>query len=150
MRHTQPVHQTDAPSYFFAGTKMTVHLSGEQTGGQFCVLENTIPPGYMTPPHVHDSEDEAFLVLDGALDLVLGADRITVGTGQSAFAPRGIPHQLQNTSGKPVRVIAISTPPGFGEFVRAAGEPADAGPPPAVQPEKLMATAARFGIRLAA
>ena len=147
---TRPVHQTDAPAYFFAGGTMKLHLAGEQTGGTFCLLESLTPAGHATPPHLHQEEDEAFLVLEGELDIVVAGETITVRAGEAAFAPRGIPHQLRNTSGRPVRAIVVTTPAGFGDFVRAAGSPASDGAPPAVVPERLAATAARFGIQIPA
>lgn len=150
MATLQPVHRTNAPALFFAGTRMTMHLTGEQTGGQFCLLENLIPPGYATPPHLHENEDEAFLILEGELDVIVGGQALTVRAGESAFAPRGIPHQLRNAGNRPVRAMVLSTPAGFGEFVTAAGVPATDGAPPAPVPEQLAATAARFGIRIPA
>src|SRR4051794_1386735 len=145
-----PVHQTEAPAYFFAGSLMKVHLTGAQTGGAFCLLEAISPPGHITPRHVHQHEDEAFFVLEGEIDVIVGDRTMTVRAGQSAFAPRGVPHQLQNKSGRPARGIVVTTSSGFAEFVAAAGIPAHEGPPPAPTPEQLMQTAERFGISLAA
>jgi quercetin dioxygenase-like cupin family protein len=150
MSATKPVHQTNAPAYFFAGGTMKLHLTGKQTSGAFCLLENLMPPGHMTPPHTHLEEDEAFLTLEGELDIVVVGEAVTVRTGEAAFVPRGIPHQLRNTSGRPVRAIVVTTPAGFGDFVRAAGTPASAGPPPAPVLERLAATAASFGIQIPA
>ena len=150
MPRLQTVHQQHAPTYFFAGATMKMHLTGEQTGGQFCLLESVIPPGYATPLHIHDEEDEAFLILEGELEIVVGGQTITVRAGESAFAPRGVPHQLRNASGRPVRGIVVSTPAGFGDFVREAGVPAGSGAPPAPAPDQLAATAAQYGIRIAA
>jgi len=144
------VHQANAPAYFFAGGTMTLHLTGAQTGGAFCLLEDRMPPGHATPPHVHRDEDEAFLVLEGELDVVVAGETTTVRAGGSAFAPRGIPHQLRNTSGRPVRVIVVGTPAGFDAFVAAAGAPMADGPPPPPAPERLAAIAARFGIEVVA
>ncbi len=143
-------HQASAPVYFFAGGTMTVHLTGAQTGGAFCLLESLMPPDHATPPHLHQEEDEAFLILEGELDIVVGGETITVRAGESALAPRGVPHQLRNTSGRPVRAIVVTTPAGFGDFVMEAGAPANGGEPPAPVPERLVATAARFGIRIPA
>lgn len=147
---TQSVHQTNAPTYFFVGGTMTLHLAGAQRGGAFCLLESLMPAGHATPPHLHQEEDEAFLVLEGELDTVVAGGTITMRAGEAAFAPRGVPHQLRNTSGRPVRAIVAATPAGFGDFVRAAGSPASDGAPPAGVPERLAATAARFGIQIPA
>jgi quercetin dioxygenase-like cupin family protein len=144
------VHQTDAPAYFFGGVLMKVHLTGAQTGGAFSMLEAVSPAGHRTPPHVHQHEDEAFFVLEGEIDIIVGGKTMTVRPGESAFAPRGVPHQLQNNSGRPARGIVVATSSGFAEFVAAAGVPAHDGPPPAPEPEQFMQIAERFGISLAA
>ncbi len=140
----------DGPSYFFAGTTMTLHLTGAQTAGQYCLLEALIPPGHSTPQHVHRNEDEGFLVLEGELDVIVDGRRQRVRTGQSAFAPRGIVHQLHNAGSRPARIVGVSTPAGFGDFVMATGERASDGAPPPVDPAELAATAARFGIDIVA
>jgi quercetin dioxygenase-like cupin family protein len=150
MNAVTPVQQTAAPTYLFNGALMKIHLTGPQTGGRFCMLESYAPPGHATPPHVHDHEDEAFYVLEGELEMVVGGRTMTVRAGESAFAPRGIPHQLRNVTSRPVRGIVIATDAGFAEFVMQAGIPASADPATAPSPEWLMETAARFGIRLAA
>jgi mannose-6-phosphate isomerase-like protein (cupin superfamily) len=139
-----------ASAYFFAGVTMQLHLTGAQTGGKFCLLEALIPPGHMTPPHMHNNEDEGFLILEGELDVIVDGKRNRVRAGESAFAPRGVPHQLHNAGDRPVRAIGVTTPAGFGDFVMAAGEPAGAGEPPPVNPEALVPIAARFGIQIPA
>ena len=151
MATVAPVHQTDAPAYFFAGGIIKLHLTGAQTGGAFCLLESLMPPDHMTPPHMHRNEDETFLILEGDLDMTVGVQTITLRAGGTALAPRGIPHQLRNTSGRPVRMIVLSTPAGFGDFVMAAGVPArDGVAPPAIDVEHLATIAARFGIQIPA
>jgi mannose-6-phosphate isomerase-like protein (cupin superfamily) len=150
MADLKPVHQTHSPAYFFAGVAMKLHLTGRQTGNAFCLLESLMPVDHMTPPHMHREEDEAFLILEGELEIAVGGETITVRTGEAAFAPRGVPHQLRNTSGRPVRAIVVTTPAGFGDFVLAAGTPASDGAPPAPMPEQLAAIAVRFGIQIPA
>lgn len=150
MTATRPVHQANAPVLLFAGSTMKLHLTGEQTGGAFCLLESVMPPGHCTPVHVHDDEEEAFLVLEGQLEVTIGTETITVRAGESALAPRGIPHQLRNATGHPVRGIVIATPAGFDAFVQAAGVPASGAAMPPVSPERLATLAAEFGIRIPA
>ena len=44
------------------------------------------------PPHVHSREDEAFLVVDGEIEVTVGDEAIVVPAGGFAFTPRGVPH----------------------------------------------------------
>lgn len=68
------------------------------------------------------------------------------GRSQTGWRRRG----GLRASGRPVRAIVVTTPAGFGDFVMAAGIPASDGVSPGPAPEQLVATAARFGIRLPA
>ncbi len=62
------------------GEEVTILLDGSQTGGQFCLLTETTPPGGGPTPHWRDNVDELFYVLAGRMPLCLpGAlTRLTV------------------------------------------------------------------------
>lgn len=77
---------------------MTIHLSGEQTGGQLTLIEGTIPAGVDGGLHVHLREDEAMYLLDGELEVTVGEASFNLRAGESYFAPRGMPHRLRNRS----------------------------------------------------
>jgi len=64
------------------------------------------------PPHIHPTQDEFVLMLDGALDLVLGGQRLRAETGDLVRMPRGVPHGLFNNSGRDVRCFFWVTPTG--------------------------------------
>jgi uncharacterized RmlC-like cupin family protein len=73
--------------------------------------------------------------------------------GESAFLPRGVPHQLMNTSGTPSRYILIGSPALFDRFLAEAGRARRPGetvvePPTAEEVERLRAAAPKFGITL--
>jgi quercetin dioxygenase-like cupin family protein len=113
------------------------------------VLEMTAPPGSQPPPHVHHDEDEAFYVLEGEVTLFTSEGETTLGPGGFAVGPRGVPHTFR-AGGSGVRMLVISTPAGFVDFVRELGVPAAReelptldGPPDVVA---LTEVAARHGI----
>ena len=39
--------------------------TGEETGGQYALLEAVVLPGGGPPPHIHSREDETFYVQEG-------------------------------------------------------------------------------------
>jgi len=138
--------------YVFLGVPMTIHLPGEQTGGQFTLIEGTMPPGGDGGLHVHMQEDETMHLLEGELDVIIGEQAFALRPGGSYFAPRGVPHRLRNRGSVPARSLVIHTPGGFDEFVRQAGTPlADGSPDRPASPEQMhraVGLAATFGIKL--
>ena len=92
-------------------------LTSAQTGGAFTVMETTIDvPAYGPPYHVHAREDETFTVLDGSVTLILGGVRHELNVGDTAFAPRNVPHTFE-TGPHGVRMQIISSGDNFERFL---------------------------------
>ena len=52
------------------GNVMAFKAVAEQTGGDFSLMERTVPPGARTPPpHRHVTCSEAFFVLEGRVEV---------------------------------------------------------------------------------
>ncbi|HEX3470953.1 MAG TPA: cupin domain-containing protein [Silvibacterium sp.] len=155
MSNNQVVYVQEAPSYIFLGVTMQIHLSGEQTGGEFSLIEAVMPPGGDGGLHVHSREDESVHMLDGSLQVTVGQQTFTLKAGQTYFAPRDIPHRLTNTGNVPARALLINTPGTFDEFVSIAGVTAGQDTPAAAIPDadqvqRLLALAEEFGVKILA
>jgi len=82
-----------------------------QTGGDFSLMERTLPPGGRTPPaHRHTNCSEAFFVLDGEITFVLGIDQLTGGPGDFLLVPRGAAHTFGNRSAEQARLLVLHAP----------------------------------------
>lgn len=130
---------------------MIERATAPDTGGLYSVWEMWATPAATPPPHTHTHEDEAFLVLEGTMDVTVGGVTTTLGAGGFAFAPRGVEHAFAVTS-EVARIVLIATPGGVERFFRAAGQPATAMEIPAPQAPDvpvLVETAARNGIIIA-
>jgi quercetin dioxygenase-like cupin family protein len=139
---------------WFLGALSRVRLSGEQTGGAFSLRENLARRGNASPVHVHDRDDETFLVLDGELRVFAGEDDDTAGPGTVAVLPRRLRHAYVVTSAT-ARFLVLHAPAGFERFAAEVGQPAEAltlPPPPARPPDPaaLAEAAARHGITILA
>ena len=138
--------------FVLAGVVMKRLLSGEQTGGQFCLFENRSGGRTQTPIHVHADDDETIYVIEGQLTAVLNGETRVLSPGESMFLKRGIPHQLMNPGDRPVRYILIGTPSVFERFLAEGGRELRtgeaAGPPTPADIERLKAAAPKFGITL--
>src|SRR5260370_529226 len=72
------------------GNVMAFKAVADQTGGDFSLMERTVPPGARTPPpHRHVNCSEAFFVLAGTITFRLDDDGLTGGAGVFLRGPRG-------------------------------------------------------------
>jgi mannose-6-phosphate isomerase-like protein (cupin superfamily) len=60
--------------------------------------------------HVHRSDDEAWIVLEGRLGFQVGDERREVEAGGSILVTRGTPHAYWNPSPEPARYLLVMTP----------------------------------------
>jgi quercetin dioxygenase-like cupin family protein len=118
-----------------------VHVDGGLSGGAYTLVELTGPKGDMPPLHVHTREDEAFYVLEGRMTVFVAEQAIELGAGQSAFAPRGVPH-VYRVESEEARWLALASPAGFEAFIREVAAT------PGLGPAELTEIASRFGIEI--
>jgi quercetin dioxygenase-like cupin family protein len=106
-----------------------VLLRSEDSDQHLSVIETAPAPGVSPPLHSH-AFDETFYVMEGELIFQLRDEYFTVGAGQLAFAPRGVPHTYANLSGAPAHQLIICNPAGFERyFARMAAERQGTEPP---------------------
>jgi quercetin dioxygenase-like cupin family protein len=133
-------------SYFDVGIG-SVCLSGQDTGGAYCLLEAGLAPGMGVPRHTHTREDESYFVLVGELEVIVGGKTFVLRPGDSLVAPRDIPHQLRNSGDVENHYLLIFWPSGFEGFLEATAVPA---PDNALAPTEPPTTAIRNVHELAA
>ncbi len=74
----------------------------------YVVLE---PNGGQVPWH-NQEQEEIYFVVEGTGEMCLGGERQTVTTGQAAFIPPGVFHQLTNIGDTPLKMIYCYGPAG--------------------------------------
>jgi quercetin dioxygenase-like cupin family protein len=151
--HSSP---TGAPSeLWFLDTFVRIRVSTVESQDGVSVLEHCAPFADSPPLHVHHTEDEYFIVLDGELRFRIGDGERRHGPGDVILAPRDTPHTYRCESPSGGRWITITARGDFERFVRAMGRPAEratlpdpAGPPTPAQIEALESVALAYGIEL--
>ena len=133
-------HQPRSKRYYFDVGIGAVCLCGADTGGAYCLLEVGLAPGMMVPRHTHTREDEAYYVLSGELEVVVGDEVFILRAGDTLMAPRDIPHRLRNSGNAENHYLIMFSPSGFEGFLKATAVPA---PDNAVAPTKPPAVAVR-------
>jgi quercetin dioxygenase-like cupin family protein len=144
------LEEDEGKAIWFANALMLVKAGTGGTEGRLAVMDQRMPGGYAVPRHVHHAEDEAWYVLEGDVTFYCGDDCFTAGRGAWVFLPKDIPHAFK-TGSAGARLLTLSAPSGFADFVEAAGEPAPHLAIPPQEPldlDKLVTVAARYGVEI--
>lgn len=97
-------------------------VSAQDTGGTWYIFEHRDMPKGGPPRHIHFGQDEWFYALQGEFVMVIGERRFQLRPGDSAWAPRMIPHVWACVSDTPGTLLTAVSPAGtFEEFIREAG-----------------------------
>ncbi|TLD70280.1 cupin domain-containing protein [Phragmitibacter flavus] len=97
----------------FAATGMwwEVTKTTEETNGASFEAINIVVSGFEGPPlHIHPHAEEIYSVLEGKLDVYVNGQWRTLGPGETATVPVGVPHTLKNPHPTEVRLINIHQP----------------------------------------
>ena len=83
---------TRPETVWFLNTEVTFRVPAAAGADGMTLIESLAPEGDSPPLHVHGTEDELFHVLEGTLRFRLGDDELVLEAGDSALAPKGVPH----------------------------------------------------------
>lgn len=81
-------------------------VSSETSAVSLTVKEVVLQPGWEGRLHTHPT-DLAVMVMNGAVQMVLGDETQTVRSNFTMLAPPGVPHKLANPLWMPVRLLVI-------------------------------------------
>ncbi len=104
------------------GVRTELHLTGEDTGGAFCLLRDELPPGWALPAHRHPHAAETIHVIDGELGArVDGAAERIAGAGETVHIPACALHVTRNAGDGRLRRLVVFSPAGMERFFLEAG-----------------------------
>jgi quercetin dioxygenase-like cupin family protein len=135
---------------WFLGILVRVLLDGKMTGGQFALIDATLPMGAAPPLHSHP-QGETFYILDGVVTMWIDEQERKSRAGAVGFAPGGSAHTWRVESDT-ARMLILSTPAGIEDYIRALSEPAAwpwlQSPPeaPRIPAERIEEAERRFGV----
>jgi quercetin dioxygenase-like cupin family protein len=132
---------TDHHPLKVVGEHISVLADAERTGSYEIFLQSG-PEGAGPPPHSHPW-DEAYYVLDGELDVLLGDRTVVVRAGELVHVPAGMVHNFRMRT-RSATFLSMSSRAGaakfFQDFDREISDPADI--------PKIVAVAGRHDVRL--
>ena len=120
------------------GERCLIRISAADTNGAYSVVEIVSDLGDGTPTHVHQNEDEHFIILEGTAHIASGDKTFDAAAGTAVTLGKGVPHAWCNLSNSPLRMVVIPSPGGCEEILRliAKGDEID-----------IMALSEKFDVR---
>jgi quercetin dioxygenase-like cupin family protein len=94
------------------GGRFNLLVSTDDSGGDLLIYDTTRHQRGGPALHRHFSQDEWFYVLRGEFIVRVGEDTMTLRPGDSAFAPRKIPHAFAMTSEGEGQMLVLFQPAG--------------------------------------
>jgi quercetin dioxygenase-like cupin family protein len=90
------IHNLDtAPAYWWLDILWVILVHGEDTGGRYSLMHETLPKNSGAPPHKHVWSDEHFYMLEGEVAFLVGDDIRNAKKGDFIFVPRNTRHAFR-------------------------------------------------------
>jgi uncharacterized cupin superfamily protein len=96
------------PHYDSQGARLAKGTAARKLGASI----DTLAPGKRgCPYHLHHAQEEMFVILEGHGTLRVAGEMLPIKAGDVIFIPAGpeYPHHILNSSGAPLKYLAIST-----------------------------------------
>jgi len=94
------------------GGRFDLKVSSRDTGGDLCIYDTLREAKGGPALHRHHFQDEWFYVIRGEFIVRVGDDTLSLHPGDSAFAPRRIPHAFAKTSDDEGQMLVLFQPAG--------------------------------------
>jgi mannose-6-phosphate isomerase-like protein (cupin superfamily) len=132
--------------YTARGSVMLFKAVAEQDGGDFSLMERTLPPGgRRPPPHRHTNCSEAYFVLDGLVGVTVSGEDLTVEPEGFVLVPRGTAHTFGNAGEREARLLVIHAP-AMDAYFAGLHDLWNRGEAPSPEEERVLMT--RFGMEM--
>lgn len=109
------------------GGRFALKVSTKDTGGDLCIYDTWRSAKGGPALHLHHAQDEWFYVMRGEFVVRVGDETLKLGPGDSAFAPRKVPHAFAMISEGEGQMLVLFQPAGtmeafFGDMAKLGHE----------------------------
>ena len=102
--------------YVMPGMTAVFKADGAETSNAYCVSEWWLEAGADGPgAHMHEANDEVFVVVAGTMSLLVGDEWIEASVGTTIIIPAGVTHDFRNRSDAEAGLLNVFVP---GDFER--------------------------------
>ena len=105
---------------WIGGSTLEILVDSAASNGQVLIMRSNTTRGSAVPVHVHQREDEIFLLLHGTLLVWAGDQRRELRDGGVALLPKDVPHTYLVTS-PTATILEVIAPGGLEQAFREAG-----------------------------
>ncbi len=113
-RRIRTVHPVDKVRVTFgAGDEYRYLATGDDTDGEYFLVEAIVPPGGGPPSHIQTREEEAFYILEGEVTFYGEQGEVTAGPGTYLNIPKGARHRFRNNSAGTAKMLFLFAPAGI-------------------------------------
>jgi len=121
------------------GERFRIRTSVKETKGIYTMLELIADPRNGVPMHIHQNEDEHFIILEGSLHVANGDKRFDAPAGTTVTIKKGVPHAWCNLMDTPLRMLVVFSPGSIEDLFKATA---------ARESDDIAALAAKYGTLL--
>jgi quercetin dioxygenase-like cupin family protein len=118
-------------------------VTGEQTQGQFALVETVVRRTEEPPLHSHTRENELVYVVQGEVMFYLDGNGMECAAGDHVFLPKGSEHTYCIES-EEARMLVLLMPAGLEGYYQEMNRPVDA----EQSVERLITVSARYGVEI--
>jgi mannose-6-phosphate isomerase-like protein (cupin superfamily) len=94
------------------GGRFDLKVSAKDTGGDLCIYDTQRSSKGGPALHLHHAQDEWFYIIRGEFIVRVGEETLKLGPGDSAFAPRKVPHAFAMVSEGEGQMLVLFQPAG--------------------------------------
>jgi quercetin dioxygenase-like cupin family protein len=111
------VKSNEVQSLHVLGTQVRFLCEARDTNSAWSLMEVTLPLNAGPPAHKH-SWDEAYFIIDGEVEFMVGERRFAATVGDFLYTPGNLVHGFRGTSVQPARVLIFDAPAHAGAFFK--------------------------------
>ena len=100
---------------FPGAIELTFLVPGSATDGRFALFEDRVEPGMGPPRHIHENQDECFMVIEGKFLFEIEGEQNQAEVGDVALVPRKAVHAFKNIGDRAGRLRYLFSPAGTSE-----------------------------------
>lgn len=82
-------------NYNYSQDHCFVKVSSRDTNGEFCLIEDSIKPGFHLKRHHHKIMTEVFYMLQGEMELIFDDETILLQAGDTVSVPPNVWHEAK-------------------------------------------------------